>query len=143
MPLITFAATKLRKSLGESLPKVLKGSDTKRAMIFGTRDEPGTTKKFLRRGWEPTPARSAPIASTSRRTGLPLTNLPYFVRRTASNQLPVYTDTKAGGTLQQTKIQKIEGNVEALKDQLAWLEKTSNYKIPARKGILRRDRKLE
>ncbi|KAI5304201.1 hypothetical protein KEM56_006748, partial [Ascosphaera pollenicola] len=78
-----------------------------------------TTKKFIRRGWEPAPARSAPIALTSPQTGLPLTNLPYFVRRTASNQLPVYTDTKAGGTLQQTKVQKIEGNVEALRDQLA------------------------
>ncbi|KZZ86756.1 Ribosomal protein L49/IMG2 [Ascosphaera apis ARSEF 7405] len=79
------------------------------------------TKKFLRRSaaWEPAPARSAPIALVSPQTGLPLTNLPYFVRRTASNQLPVYTDTKAGGTLQQTKVQKIEGNVEALKEQLA------------------------
>ena len=49
---------------------------------------------------------------------LKLSNLPYFVRRTASNQLPVYLVTKAGGTKQQTKIQKTEGNVNALRDDL-------------------------
>ncbi|KAI5292286.1 hypothetical protein KEM52_006470 [Ascosphaera acerosa] len=75
--------------------------------------------RYVRRGWQPNPARCAPIAPISPSSGLPLTNLPYFVRRTAGNQLPVYTDTKAGGTLQQTKIQKIEGSLEALRDQLA------------------------
>ncbi|KAA8646248.1 mitochondrial 54S ribosomal protein mL49 [Aspergillus tanneri] len=50
---------------------------------------------------------------------LQLTNLPYFVRRTASNQLPVYLVTKAGGTKQQTKIQKTEGDLDALRNDLA------------------------
>ncbi|KKA21315.1 Mitochondrial large ribosomal subunit L49 [Rasamsonia emersonii CBS 393.64] len=50
---------------------------------------------------------------------LQLTNLPYFVRRTPSNQLPVYLVTKAGGTKQLTKIQKTEGDVEALRTDLA------------------------
>ncbi|GAQ04334.1 39S ribosomal protein L49, mitochondrial [Aspergillus lentulus] len=50
---------------------------------------------------------------------LQLTNLPYFIRRTASNQLPVYLVTKAGGTKQQTKIQKTEGDLEALRSDLA------------------------
>ncbi|KAL2002744.1 hypothetical protein VTN02DRAFT_6074 [Thermoascus thermophilus] len=50
---------------------------------------------------------------------LQLTNLPYFVRRTPSNQLPVYLVTKAGGTKQQTKIQKTEGDLEALRSDLA------------------------
>lgn len=50
---------------------------------------------------------------------LQLTNLPYFVRRTPSNQLPVYLVTKAGGTKRQTKIQKIEGDLEALRSDLA------------------------
>ncbi|KAE8152666.1 mitochondrial large subunit ribosomal protein-domain-containing protein [Aspergillus avenaceus] len=50
---------------------------------------------------------------------LQLTNLPYFVRRTASNQLPVYLVTKAGGTKQQTKIQKTEGDVDTLRNDLA------------------------
>jgi len=50
---------------------------------------------------------------------LPLTNLPYFIRRTPSNQLPVYLVTKAGGTKQQTKLQKTEGDVDALRSDLA------------------------
>lgn len=50
---------------------------------------------------------------------LQVTNLPYFIRRTASNQLPVYLVTKAGGTKQQTKIQKTEGDLEALRSDLA------------------------
>ncbi|EAW09712.1 mitochondrial 54S ribosomal protein mL49 [Aspergillus clavatus NRRL 1] len=50
---------------------------------------------------------------------LQLTNLPYFIRRTASNQLPVYLVTKAGGTKQQTKIQKTEGDLDALRSDLA------------------------
>jgi large subunit ribosomal protein L49 len=50
---------------------------------------------------------------------LQLTNLPYFVRRTPSNQLPVYLVTKTGGTKRQTKIQKTEGDLEALRNDLA------------------------
>ncbi|EEH44338.1 uncharacterized protein PADG_00627 [Paracoccidioides brasiliensis Pb18] len=50
---------------------------------------------------------------------LPLTNLPYFIRRTPSNQLPIYLVTKAGGTKQETKIQKTEGDVDALCSDLA------------------------
>ncbi|GLA22514.1 hypothetical protein AnigIFM63326_003428 [Aspergillus niger] len=50
---------------------------------------------------------------------LQLTNLPYFIRRTASNQLPVYLVTKAGGTKQQTKLQKTEGDLDALRNDLA------------------------
>ncbi|KAL2222893.1 putative mitochondrial large ribosomal subunit L49 [Thermoascus aurantiacus ATCC 26904] len=50
---------------------------------------------------------------------LQLTNLPYFVRRTPSNNLPVYLVTKAGGTKRQTKIQKTEGDLEALRTDLA------------------------
>ncbi|KAH8426964.1 mitochondrial 54S ribosomal protein mL49 [Aspergillus melleus] len=50
---------------------------------------------------------------------LQLTNLPYFIRRTPSNQLPVYLITKAGGTKQQTKLQKTEGDLDALRSDLA------------------------
>ena len=50
---------------------------------------------------------------------LQLSNLPYFVRRTGSNQLPVYLVTKAGGTKQLTKIQKTEGDMDALRSDLA------------------------
>ncbi|KAE8352584.1 mitochondrial large subunit ribosomal protein-domain-containing protein [Aspergillus coremiiformis] len=59
---------------------------------------------------------NAPSTATP---NLQLTNLPYFIRRTASNQLPVYLVTKAGGTKQQTKIQKTEGNLDALRNDLA------------------------
>jgi large subunit ribosomal protein L49 len=50
---------------------------------------------------------------------LQLTNLPYFIRRTPSNQLPVYLVTKTGGTKRQTKIQKTEGDLDALRNDLA------------------------
>ncbi|KAK2737304.1 hypothetical protein FQN57_000388 [Myotisia sp. PD_48] len=49
---------------------------------------------------------------------LPLTNLPYFIRRTPSNQLPIYLVTKAGGTKQQTRLRKTEGDLSALKADL-------------------------
>lgn len=62
----------------------------------------------------------AEAPSTQAQTApLQLTNLPYFVRRTPSNKLPVYLETKAGGTKRLTKIQKTEGDLEALKSDLA------------------------
>ncbi|KAB8074699.1 mitochondrial large subunit ribosomal protein-domain-containing protein [Aspergillus leporis] len=64
---------------------------------------------------ENTPSTTTPLSSAN----LQLTNLPYFIRRTASNQLPVYLVTKAGGTKQQTKIQKTEGDLDALRNDLA------------------------
>ena len=66
---------------------------------------------------------SAPISPNQARklqSAVQLNNLPYFVRRTASNQLPVYLVTKAGGTKQLTKIQKTEGDLDALRDDLAY-----------------------
>ncbi|KAK1145597.1 54S ribosomal protein img2, mitochondrial [Aspergillus melleus] len=57
--------------------------------------------------------------SKSPSADLQLTNLPYFIRRTPSNQLPVYLITKAGGTKQQTKLQKTEGDLDALRSDLA------------------------
>ncbi|KAJ5341421.1 Mitochondrial large ribosomal subunit L49 [Penicillium brevicompactum] len=63
----------------------------------------------------PTPVKPAKKPSPP----LQLTNLPYFVRRTASNQLPVYVDTKAGGNKQLTKVQKTEGDLDALRNDLA------------------------
>lgn len=62
----------------------------------------------------PSTAKSSKPAPT-----LKLTNLPYFVRRTGSNQLPVYVVTKAGGTKQLTKIQKTEGDLDTLRTDLA------------------------
>ncbi|KAE8557252.1 hypothetical protein EYB25_001958 [Talaromyces marneffei] len=61
----------------------------------------------------------APSSTQTQTAPLQLTNLPYFVRRTPSNKLPVYLETKAGGTKRLTKIQKTEGDLEALKSDLA------------------------
>ncbi|EED19428.1 mitochondrial large ribosomal subunit L49, putative [Talaromyces stipitatus ATCC 10500] len=61
----------------------------------------------------------APSSTQAQTAPLQLTNLPYFVRRTPSNKLPVYLETKAGGTKRLTKIQKTEGDLEALKSDLA------------------------
>ncbi|KAJ5808345.1 hypothetical protein N7474_009614 [Penicillium riverlandense] len=66
----------------------------------------------------PTPTGPVKPPKTSQ-PALQLNNLPYFVRRTPSNQLPVYLVTKAGGTKQQTKIQKTEGDMDALRKDLA------------------------
>ncbi|KAJ5287598.1 Phosphopantothenoylcysteine decarboxylase [Penicillium angulare] len=62
-----------------------------------------------------------PIPQTTQPPAPPLqlNNLPYFVRRTGSNQLPVYLDKKAGGTKQLTKIQKTEGDLDAFREDLA------------------------
>jgi large subunit ribosomal protein L49 len=64
---------------------------------------------------------SAPLPKHGKqpKPNLSLTNLPYFVRRTGSNQLPVYLVTKAGGTKQLTKIQKTEGDLDSLRSDLA------------------------
>ena len=44
--------------------------------------------------------------------------LPYHVHRTASQQLPIYKLAKRGGNLHQTRIRKIEGNVDTLRREL-------------------------
>lgn len=65
------------------------------------------------------PVEAEASSTQAQTTPLQLTNLPYFVRRTPSNKLPVYLETKAGGTKRLTKIQKTEGDLEALKSDLA------------------------
>ena len=82
----------------------------------------GQTRTFLvqLRRQAQTFKQNAPSTDAARPpVNLQLTNLPYFIRRTASNQLPVYLVTKAGGTKQQTKIQKTEGDMDALRSDLA------------------------
>jgi len=44
--------------------------------------------------------------------------LPYFVSRTQNNNLPVYQEYKAGGNKLQTRIRKVEGNLQFLKNQI-------------------------
>ena len=45
-------------------------------------------------------------------------NLAYFVTRTPSNELPVYTLRKRGGNLKMTRVKKVDGRVEMLRDDL-------------------------
>ncbi|KAF9364149.1 hypothetical protein BGX34_002363 [Mortierella sp. NVP85] len=42
----------------------------------------------------------------------------YFVQRTKSGQLPVYTDIRNGGTRQQIIVRKIQGNAGALRTEM-------------------------
>ncbi|KAH9819832.1 Mitochondrial large subunit ribosomal protein (Img2) [Teratosphaeria destructans] len=46
-------------------------------------------------------------------------NLPYFVSRSRNNELPVYFETKRGGSLKQTRIKNVDGNPQALRDALS------------------------
>jgi len=45
-------------------------------------------------------------------------SLPYHIHRTPSQQLPVYKLAKRGGSLKQTRLRKIEGDVKALRGDL-------------------------
>ena len=47
-----------------------------------------------------------------------LSPLSYHVHRTASQKLPVYHLAKRGGNLHQTRIRKIQGNVEKLRVEI-------------------------
>lgn len=76
---------------------------------------PFTAPKSTRSQASLQPQQSAPAGQAD---SLPLTNLPYFIRRTPSNQLPIYLVTKAGGTKQETRLRKTEGDLNALRDDL-------------------------
>jgi large subunit ribosomal protein L49 len=45
-------------------------------------------------------------------------NLAYYITRTSSNELPVYQLRKRGGNLKMTRIKKIDGRPETLRDEL-------------------------
>lgn len=57
-------------------------------------------------------------AATTSAASSPVPNQPYLVTRTTTNNLPIYLLAKRGGNLKQTRIRKIEGNVQILKKQL-------------------------
>eukprot|EP00127_Corallochytrium_limacisporum_P003654 Clim_evm42s151 gene=Clim_evmTU42s151 len=66
-------------------------------------------EELLPSGWQPP-------------KGVTDTDLPYFVERSKYNQLPVYTDYKAGGALKLTEVRHIAGDIHRLKsDLLAFL----------------------
>lgn len=45
-------------------------------------------------------------------------HLPYYVTRTPSNELPVYNFAKAGGNKPLTRVRRIDGDIETLRDAL-------------------------
>ena len=67
---------------------------------------------------QPAPKKLIPEPVTPLPTHLCAPNLPYFVTRTPSNELPIYTLRKRGGNLKLTRVKKIDGRVETLRDEL-------------------------
>lgn len=66
----------------------------------------------------PLPTSFASSTTAQHQSADPPLPLPYHVRRTASQQLPVYHLAKRGGNLHQTRIRKIEGDVESLMKEI-------------------------
>ena len=64
------------------------------------------------------PPASPTIKSSAQVDPAALPPLPYHVHRTASQKLPIYHLAKRGGNLHQTRIRKIEGDVEKLREEL-------------------------
>jgi large subunit ribosomal protein L49 len=65
---------------------------------------------------------SSPVQSTTSApepTSKPRSSpLPYRVVRTPSSKLPIYVHAKSGGTRKETKLRKIEGDIDTLRVQL-------------------------
>jgi len=69
------------------------------------------------------PPLAKPAASKSKPTPsnpatVPAVPKPYRVTRTGTNGLPVYLLSKRGGNLKQTKLRRIEGNINVLRTDL-------------------------
>lgn len=64
------------------------------------------------------PPASPTIKSSAQVDPAALPPLPYYVHRTASQKLPIYHLAKRGGNLHQTRIRKIEGDVEKLREEI-------------------------
>ena len=47
-----------------------------------------------------------------------IVKLPYYIHRTASQQLPIYKLAKRGGNLRQTRLRKVEGDIGRLRSDL-------------------------
>ena len=80
----------------------------KRLIITATISTNSKTPRYLHS--------SSPTSAATGSSNFP--PLPYHVHRTASQKLPIYHLAKRGGNLHQTKIRKIEGDVEKLKDEI-------------------------
>ena len=62
-------------------------------------------------------------------------HLPFFVERTKSHNLPVYSEYRFGRTQPYTAVRRITGDVDALMSELSKI--TSNAKVSAHVGRLR------
>jgi translation initiation factor 1 (eIF-1/SUI1) len=60
---------------------------------------------------------------------LKVSTLPYYVRRTKSKQLPVYTDRRNGGTRHTTIIRRVDGDAKALAKELMVALKEPNITV--------------
>ncbi|KEQ77371.1 hypothetical protein M436DRAFT_35589, partial [Aureobasidium namibiae CBS 147.97] len=60
-------------------------------------------------------------------------NLPYFVTRTPSNEFPIYTLRKRGGNMKLTRVKKIDGNIDILRDALQ-----AELKVPEAECVINR-----
>ncbi|KAJ2722958.1 mitochondrial large ribosomal subunit [Coemansia sp. Benny D115] len=64
-------------------------------------------------------ATAAAVETTSETAAQKLVQYPYFIRRTRFHSLPVYRKVKNGGTRKLIIIRRIEGDIEALRTDLA------------------------
>ena len=81
----------------------------------------------------PEVAQSDTFVPLSQPLGL-LEDLPFQVTRTHTGNLPVYTDTRAGGQRKVTVVRKLFGDVEAFKQELSKI--VSNAPIEDKVGRL-------
>ncbi|KAI7862219.1 mitochondrial large subunit ribosomal protein-domain-containing protein [Spinellus fusiger] len=64
---------------------------------------------------------SSTATATAVKATTTTTPRPYFISRTSNKELPVYTEIRNGGTRQLTIIRRIEGDAEALKNEILTL----------------------
>jgi len=90
---------------------------------------PARHSKPVRQTWphgpqaaiQTTPSTSPSTPDTTATTPTTLADLEplaYYVGRTPSQQLPIYHAARRGGSLHQTLVKKIQGDIKALKEEL-------------------------
>lgn len=79
---------------------------------------PSSLRRFLGIARASTTAATSSSATISSSVSSPSRTKPYTVLRTPSNNLPVYQRRKRGGNLLETKVQKIQGDVNTLRTEL-------------------------
>lgn len=106
-----------------SLCLILRSFSSTPSKLRGSRDNLKTLDKRSPLASKSTSSRKPVISSTPTRTSPPLIPditkpLLYHVHRTPSKQLPVYHIAKRGGSLLQTRLRKLDGDLMTLKSDL-------------------------